>query len=173
MVHDVEVLGGIEVLKKIADEAAGDLAPYVKKYNADAKYGAAISKALSQTLFPWHENKTASAYGTLVTLQGLHIYLANTQGHLLALTPSAQALWDKAFVAAVQQAEARMARCISWVQFQMTVRAPQTLIVPSKALWNGGKDEDDESIERKLYGDGNGDGADGEGGAVGKMGAKA
>lgn len=168
------MLGGIEVLKKIADDAANDLAPFVKHYAANTHYGRAISKALGNTLFPWHENKTASAYGTLATLQGLHIYLANTQGHLLALVPSAQALWDLPFLEAVQAAQGRIARCISWVQFQMTVRAPQTLVVPTKSLWDEGRDKDDEEIKRKLYGDeevdgeGNGereggkDGGDGE-----------
>lgn len=135
MMHDKEVVAGLTTLKRISESAIADLAPFIEKYRADEGYGRAITKALGKTLFPWHSQATASAYGTLVTLQGLHIYLANTQGHLVALVPTSQALWDREFSAAVHAIQEKMARCAAWVSHQIVVRAPQTLIVPSKHEW--------------------------------------
>ena len=85
LIHDLEVVGGIQILQGIAQRAQEMLHPFVEKYGADSKYGRAISESLSKTIFPWHEQKKLSAYGTLATLQGLLLYLANTRGHLTAL----------------------------------------------------------------------------------------
>lgn len=156
LVHDLEVTSGIHILQRIAEQTLEVLQPSMDKYHTDDEYGRVVSQTLRDTLFPWHdEAMTASSYGTLVTLQGLMIYLSNTQGHLLALKPAAQALWDDEFVGAVQTATTNVMRCQSWVTSQITIRAPQTLIVPSKIIWrkeaekkmdegegtNGGEDE--------------------------------
>ena len=136
LVHDLEIKSGIPILKRIAEEAIHDLKPFLETYHADEHYGRQVSQALGDAIFPWHDaNQTATAYGTLVLLQGLYVYLSNTQGHLITLAPAAQALWDEEFAAAVLAAQTRVKRCLDWVQQQITSRAPQTLIVPSKDLW--------------------------------------
>lgn len=136
LVHDLEVTSGLKILANISKQTLEVLEPFVKKYHSDNSYGRTISEGLEKAVFPWHEEgKTASAYGTLAILQGLMIYLASTQGHLEALTPASQALWDKDFIAAVDKASEGMNRCQAWTKHQITVRAPQTLIVPSKVMW--------------------------------------
>lgn len=134
-------MAGVQILQRIADGVLEDLQPAIDKYHIDSDYGRAISLALEKTLFPWQEeSKTPSAYGTLATLQGLAIYLANIQGHLTALVPASQALWDEEFISSTNKAVKGIARCDAWVKHQITVRAPQTLVVPSKSAWRKGGD---------------------------------
>ena len=141
LVHDAEIVGGVRVLKIIADAALADLEPFAKKYAAQRAYGKRLAKSLGEAVFPWRdESKTASPYGALATLQGLLLFLANVQGHLSGLGPASQALWDAEFTDAVGKAEADVARCQNWVKQQIGVRAPQTLVVPSRKRWT--EDED-------------------------------
>jgi len=141
LVHDPEIVGGVRVLKIIADAALADLEPFAKKYAAQRAYGKRLAKALGEAVFPWRDDsKTASAYGALATLQGLLVFLASTQGHLSGLGPASQALWDAEFTDAVGKAEEGVGRCQKWVKQQIGVRAPQTLVVPSRKRWT--EDED-------------------------------
>jgi len=136
LVNDLEVVSGLKVLATIANQTLDVLAPFVEKYHSDSTYGYAVSEGLEKAVFPWHKkDETASSYGTLAILQGLLIYLSNTHGHLLALQPASAALWDKEFVAAVHKANENINRCMAWAKHQITVRAPQTLIVPTKVTW--------------------------------------
>lgn len=143
LVHDAEIIGGVRVLKTIADAALTDLEPFARKYAAQRQYGKRLAKALGEAVFPWRdESKTASAYGALATLQGLLVFLASTQGHLSGLAPASQALWDAEFTDAVNKAQESVGRCQKWVKQQIGVRAPQTLVVPSRKRWT-----DDEELE--------------------------
>lgn len=158
LTHDLEVLSGLRILHRIATGVLKQLQPCIDKYHIDSRYGREVSVALSGTLFPWHsDDASISAYGTLATLQGLLIYLANTEGHLAALGPASQALWDAEFVEAVRKASEGIGRCQAWVKHQITARAPQTLVVPSKATWGREREKvegdarEDEKGEESVY----------------------
>ncbi|KAK4937352.1 hypothetical protein LTR28_009863 [Elasticomyces elasticus] len=113
MSHDLEIVAGL-------------------KYNASTQYGATKSRSVRDVLFPTTD--TTNAYEAMRLLMGLRVYLSNIEGHLTALRPVAQALWDGEFVDAVVEASTNVARMQAWAKYQITVRSPQTLIVPSKML---------------------------------------
>lgn len=46
------------------------------------------------------------------------------------MTPVSQALWDEEFTKAIRFCKIELGRMASWCKHQITVRAPQVLIVP-------------------------------------------
>lgn len=129
LVTDYEVQAGVEMLKQITTHAENRLRPFCERYSTKSKYGHDVSTYLRDGLFP-QRDVPHSAYETLVVLTGLHTYISNIEAHLSTLVPVSQALWDAEFVAAVQEANADVARMQKWVRQQLSVRAVQTLIVP-------------------------------------------
>lgn len=129
LINDLEVQTGLRVLEQITVQALVILRPHSQKYHTGGNYGHEIWTRLRDSLFP-DRNTSHSSYETLITLGGLHTYLSSIEGHLVALGPVSQALWDPAFVTAVQEAASRVSRMQKWVKQQLSVRAPQTLIVP-------------------------------------------
>lgn len=140
LVHDLEVVTGLQTLCRIAKDTTRTLEPFAKKYEASTEYGRTVSKGVRDALFPKQER--TDSYEALITLQGLHVYLSNIEGHLTALRPASQALWDGDFYDAVQSAANNVRRSQQWVKHQITVRSPQTLVVPSKVLWSEMTNED-------------------------------
>ncbi|KAL2138667.1 hypothetical protein VTI28DRAFT_6390 [Corynascus sepedonium] len=137
LVYDLEVEAGVRVMRRLAEQARAALAPHVQKYGENKQRGDHRAHLLRRTLFPSaqeEEDSTLkrSAYEVLETLQGLRIYLAHVRVSLAALIPAAQALWDREFVEAVQTADKCLSRMESWVDHQVKVRSPQTLLVPVK-----------------------------------------
>ncbi|TKA66472.1 hypothetical protein B0A49_09842 [Cryomyces minteri] len=133
MSHDLEIVAGLVIMEELTRRTDTALAPYVKKYNASTEYGATKSRDVRDVLFPAAD--TTDAYEAMRLLMALHVYLSNIEGHLTALRPAAQALWDGEFADAVVEANANVTRMQAWAKHQITVRSPQTLIVPSKVLW--------------------------------------
>lgn len=129
LVDDLEIQTGLQVLERITAETLEILRPHSLRYHSEHKYGHEISKHLRQCLFP-SETTRHSPYEALATMVGLQIYFSNIEAHLVALGPVSQALWDDEFVTAVQEATSRVARMQKWVKQQLSVRAPQTLVVP-------------------------------------------
>ena len=133
LVNDLEVQSGLRILDQIAMQALDILRPHSQRYHSDGKYGHEILTHLRNGLFP-RKGTPHSSYETLVTLASLQTYLGSIEGHLAALAPVSQALWDPGFVEAVQRATSCVARMQKWVRQQLTVRAPQTLCVPDVNL---------------------------------------
>lgn len=131
LLHDLEILAGLRKMRQISGDSQAALRPFVDKYHADDTYGKNISKGLRDSLFVYRET---NAYEALATLLALYVYLSNVEGHLVALETASAALWDAEFVEAVERVSANNARNQAWVKHQMTVRSPQTLVVPSKVL---------------------------------------
>ena len=139
LVHDVEMQDGLRILQCITKDTRDIMKPFTEKYKSNNTYGHEISEHLLVSLCPTlngdeQTRKYKSPYGVLVTLTGLHVYLAHIEGHLTALVPVSQAIWDADLKTAVDMAISNIARMQSWVKNQITVRSPQTLIVPSTAL---------------------------------------
>jgi len=137
LVYDLEVEAGVRVMRRLAEQARAALAPHVQKYGENKQRGDHRAHLLRRTLFPSAQEEEdsplkRSAYEVLETLQGLRIYLAHVRVSLAALIPAAQALWDREFVEAVQTADKCLSRMESWVDHQVKVRSPQTLLVPVK-----------------------------------------
>jgi hypothetical protein len=63
-------------------------------------------------------------------LQYIFTHLSQVQAHIIVLTPTAGAMWDSEFVETIGFCEKELGRQISWTRNEMSVRAPQTLIVP-------------------------------------------
>lgn len=128
---DKELHAGLNFQRNINQAILDRMSPFVEKYHEKREYGQTVSKALRDTLFPSQDEK-AGAFETLNLLQGLSMYLAHINGHLAALGPASQALWDKEFIGAVTFATEQVQRQNAWATAQIKVRSPQTLLVPSK-----------------------------------------
>jgi len=72
-------------------------------------------------------------------MQGLHLYLAYVRGSLRGAYPASQALWDRDFVRAVEEATEDVAKMEEWCLQQMQFRSPQTLLVPLPVKEGGGR----------------------------------
>lgn len=131
LTNDDEVVHGLIIMGQIADETIRLLEPFAKKYISKNETASGQAASLRSHLFP-KPGEYASAYETLETLLGLQTYYANIRGHLTALNPVTQALWDAEFVDALQQSISHVDRMAGWAAHQLTVRAPQTLIVPTR-----------------------------------------
>lgn len=130
LVHDLEVIGGLQVMQRITQDIIDKLKPEVEKYGESINYGRSVAGDLRVTLFPELDQGT-DPYEALTALQGLEMYITYIDGHLTALGPASQAMWDQEFVDAVFYAQSCIARESAWVKQHIKVKSPQTLLVPS------------------------------------------
>lgn len=145
LLHDLEIHAGLNIMKKIATHTKGILEPFAKHYKTNKKYGRQVSENLRKALFP-STDLDAGTYEALITLNSLHVFIASIEGHLIGLKPVSAALWDGQFVAALAEVQENILRTQRWVRYQITVRAPQTLIVPSTTLIHGESNWTDDQI---------------------------
>lgn len=131
LIEDKEMHAGIITLRSIASEMCQRLEPAVVKYGKNKSYGYKINASLRDTLFPAHSRKLGS-YEVLATLQALKMYYSHVEGHLLALLPTSQALWDKEFADSVEYCQTQLSRLAAWADNHLKVRAPQSLLVPDE-----------------------------------------
>ena len=130
--HDSEVMQGIRVLQPIASSAFKRLGKFVDKYQGDERHGSSIAKRIQDEIFSPETNQSSTnAYETLTVLVALNTYFGTIEGYLTALIPASQALWDLEFCDALTEASNDISRSQAWVKHQISVRAPQTLIVPA------------------------------------------
>jgi hypothetical protein len=61
-------------------------------------YGHRVSAKLRDMLFPAAQKQHLGSYETLATLQALKMYYSHVEGHLLALVPASQVMWDREFI---------------------------------------------------------------------------
>ncbi|KAL2837336.1 hypothetical protein BJY01DRAFT_258393 [Aspergillus pseudoustus] len=139
LVHDIEIQAGLEVMRRITKDVIDKLNPVVQRYHESRMYGRKVCERLRTSLFPMED--THNPYCALITLQSLGMFLSYIEGHLLALSPSSQALWDEEFVSAVNFAQTNVQRQKAWVSQHIKVKSPQTLLVPQ----NPPEDMTDES----------------------------
>ena len=134
LIHDTEVYVGLQTMQKITTETLQLLNPLTKKHKCTKRHGRNIAEELRETLFPTDETGESNAYEALESLLALQVYYAHIRGCLTVLVPVSQALWDEEFSSAVGESMKSLDRMTAWVRHQMTVRAPQTLVVPSKLI---------------------------------------
>jgi ferredoxin-nitrate reductase len=84
------------------------------------------------------------SYETLAALQVLKMYYSHVEGHLLALSPASQALWDQDFIQAVKYCSEQLGRLVAWANFHLKVKSPQILLVPEREFL--GVESDDKEI---------------------------
>ena len=135
MVHDAEIMSGLEVMRKITHETQELLQPIYEKYDCKRKPGRVVSREVRDTLFPEEDDDQPNTYQALESLLALRVYYSQVEGYLTALVPVSQALWDQDFNNSVTEAINHLQRMMAWVKHQIGVRAPQTLVVPSKVVW--------------------------------------
>jgi hypothetical protein len=134
LVHDLEIQSGLEVMRRITHDAIERLEPVISRYHESRRYGRKVCERLRRSLFPMEEDVSNDAYEALIALQSLEMFLTYIEGHLTALTPASQALWDTEFVNAVTFAQTSVGRQKAWVTQHIKVKSPQTLLVPQKPL---------------------------------------
>lgn len=134
LIHDPEVNSGLHVMRRITTEAIEAMKPYVEKYNAGSLKGKSSFRAVHDATHPSTEKTTA--YESMVALKGLFTCLADIEAHSVALIPASQALWDAGFHDAMAKVKKDLERMQAWAKHQLHVRSPQTLLVPSKDLWD-------------------------------------
>ena len=131
LLHNPEIALGLRALHRIATGMVERLQPFQEQYGED---GAADEEpddpSLSTSVF--QRKRKPGAYGDLMVLQQLQMYLAHVEGSLGVLTPVSQALWDGGFVEAVAWVTAQVGRMQAWVKQEISVRAAQTILVPQK-----------------------------------------
>ncbi|GKT41512.1 nitrate reductase [Colletotrichum spaethianum] len=130
LIHDLEIEGGVRVLRRITEDVRKRLSEQVDKFGEDVCGGSRKATTLREAIFPPIDTQR-SPYEVMETLQGLHIYLSHIEGGLNALIPVSQACWDLDFFEAVQFGQTSMHRMQAWVNQQIMVRAPQSLLVPA------------------------------------------
>ncbi|CEL10262.1 Putative Nitrate reductase [Aspergillus calidoustus] len=146
LVHDLEIQAGLEVMQRITKTVLERFDPIIKRYHESRLYGRRVCERLRASLFPMED--TGDPYCALITLQSLGMFLGYIEGHLLALSPSSQALWDGEFVDVVDFAQTNVQRQKAWVNQHIKVKSPQTLLVPQ----NPPSDMTDESgLAREFY----------------------
>lgn len=133
LVHDLEVYSGLEVMRRITLDILRKLNPVISRYHESRQYGRKVATSLKDSLFPVVE-EGSDAYEALVALQALDVFLTYIEGHLTALSPASQALWDLEFVDAVKFSQHGIQRQKAWVTQHIKVKSPQTLLVPVAAL---------------------------------------
>lgn len=133
LVHDLEVYSGLEVMRRITLDILRKLNPVISRYHESRQYGRKVATSLKDSLFPVVE-EGSDAYEALVALQALDVFLTYIEGHLTALSPASQALWDLEFVEAVKFSQQGIQRQKAWVTQHIKVKSPQTLLVPVAAL---------------------------------------
>ncbi|KAL4964214.1 molybdopterin oxidoreductase family protein [Aspergillus stella-maris] len=155
LVHDMEIQAGLETLKQITHDSISKLDPIVERYHESRKYGRRVCERLRKALFPMEDNPECSnAYETLIVLQSLQMFLGYIEGHLTALTPASQALWDKEFSEAVTFAQDNIGRQKAWASQHVKVKSPQTLLVPQSPPFEMGENQDGDDgdgLAREFY----------------------
>jgi ferredoxin-nitrate reductase len=130
---DWEVCSGMQVMHRIVTLCVEHFEPHVLKYRAVGNFGHDINAKLKDNLFPadvvGHFSGSES-FDTMVALQGFYTFLSQIEAHLITLSPSAQATWDKAFISAVAFLQTQLGRMQAWTKQQLKSRAPQALLVP-------------------------------------------
>ncbi|KAL4756825.1 molybdopterin oxidoreductase family protein [Aspergillus foveolatus] len=149
LVHDLEIQAGLGVMRRIAADIITKLEPIVQRYHESRIYGRGVCERLRKALFPMEDDKDNS-YETLIVLQSLEMFLTYIDGHLTALSPASQALWDQEFVDAVSFATQHIQRQKAWVTTHIKVKSPQTLLVPQRPPIAVDADRDEEAVEDVL-----------------------
>ncbi|CRK34308.1 hypothetical protein BN1708_006324 [Verticillium longisporum] len=139
LVHDLEIEAGLRVLSRIAEGMRRRFETYIRELGEDSQRGSKKAEKLRDALFPSRDSQR-SPYEVMETLQALHAYLAHIDGGLTALVPVSQAMWYQGFYDAVVEGKRSLSRMQAWVNQQIKVRAPQTLLVPA---WKGVEGEED------------------------------
>ncbi|KAK1979241.1 nitrate reductase [Colletotrichum cereale] len=130
LINDLEIEGGVRVMRRITEEVRDRLSVEVDKFGEDVSLGSRKATVLREAIFPPIDTQR-SPYEIMETLQGLHIYLSHIEGGLNALIPVSQACWDQEFFEAVQFGQTSVLRMQAWVNQHIKVRAPQSLLVPA------------------------------------------
>lgn len=133
LIQDPEAQAGLRVLHRITTDAIDTMKPHVERHGAQQLKGHSSFQAVHDAVLP--STTATTDYSSLVTLKGVATCLTDIEMHFVALVPASQALWDAEFNGAVGKAKGEVERMLSWVKHQIHVRAPQTLIVPSKDVW--------------------------------------
>lgn len=129
LIHDFEVHSGLQALLRINDDMLQRLRPLVKRYHESEQYGRSVCEGLRDSIFPKPETHS-DPYESLAALQSLQLFVTYIEGHLTALTPASQALWDSEFIDAVNFCVTEINRQKSWLTNQIKVKSPQALLVP-------------------------------------------
>jgi hypothetical protein len=132
LVHDMEIQAGLQVMRRITCEILDQVKPIVERYHESQQYGRRMAERLRDSIFP-EIGESNDPYDALVALQSLDLFLTYIEGHLTALSPVSQALWDCDFIDAVKFAQQGIQRQKGWVNQHIKVKSPQTLLVPSAA----------------------------------------
>ncbi|KAJ5244780.1 hypothetical protein N7489_004876 [Penicillium chrysogenum] len=132
LVHDLEVQGGLEVMRRLSTEVLHEFKPVIDRYHGSRQYGRRVAQYLRKAVFPAVE-ETKDPYEALAALQSLDLFLTYIEGHLTALSPASQAVWDSEFVNAISFAQGSIQRQRAWVNQHIKVKSPQTLLVPTVA----------------------------------------
>ncbi|EAW21029.1 molybdopterin oxidoreductase family protein [Aspergillus fischeri NRRL 181] len=132
LVHDMEIQGGLQVMRRITCEVLDQFKPIIERYHESQQYGRRVAERLRDSIFP-AIGESNDPYEALAALQSLDLFLTYIEGHLTALSPASQALWDCDFIDAVKFAQKGIQRQKGWVSQHIKVKSPQTLLVPSAA----------------------------------------
>ncbi|EEP79995.1 conserved hypothetical protein [Uncinocarpus reesii 1704] len=129
LVHDMEIHAGLRVMNRITHDMLDALTPHMDKYHESHQYGHPAARHLRETTFAdWSES--LDPLEALNALVHLRMYMSYIEGHLIALGPASQAIWDKPFNEAVLFAQKELGRQQAWVAQHIKVKSPQTLLVP-------------------------------------------
>ncbi|RDW64542.1 molybdopterin oxidoreductase family protein [Aspergillus mulundensis] len=151
LVHDLEIQAGLEVMRRITADIIQKFEPVVARYHESRMYGRQVCERLRSALFPMDDTQDNS-YETLIVLQSLQMFLGYIEGHLTALSPASQALWDGEFVDAVKFATQEIQRQKAWTTQHIKVKSPQTLLVPQHPPNElHGDVEDGYGLAREFY----------------------
>ncbi|KAL4939129.1 hypothetical protein BDV06DRAFT_231248 [Aspergillus oleicola] len=149
--HDI-IQTGLETLKQITHDAISRFDPIVSRYHESRKYGRRVCQRLRKALFPIEDySDSSNAYETLIVLQSLQMFLGYIEGHLTALTPASQALWDREFSETVTFEMGNVERQKAWVNQHVKVKSPQTLLVPQSPPHEMGERSDGDGLAREFY----------------------
>lgn len=129
LVHDFEVHSGLQSLLRITEDMLNSLRPMVKRYRESEKYGRDVCQGLRDAIFPKPESH-GDPYEALAALQSMQLFVTYIHGHLTALMPVSQAIWDSEFVDAVIFCEKQISRQEAWLTQKIKVKSPQSLLVP-------------------------------------------
>jgi ferredoxin-nitrate reductase len=127
---DREVEAGLLVMASLTQAMADKLDPIANRLGENKTRGRHRAHILREALFPPRDEKH-SPFEVLETLLGLQAYVSYVMAKVAALTPTAAAMWDDEFVAAVAFVDIQLGRVKQWIEQQVKVRGPQTLLVPS------------------------------------------
>ncbi|KAL3478855.1 hypothetical protein BJX99DRAFT_256062 [Aspergillus californicus] len=129
LIHDLEIQAGLEVMTRLTGHVIHKLSPVIERYHESRTYGRKACERLRRSVFPLQEG-SGDVYEAPIALQSLQMFFVYIEGHLTALMPVSQALWDNQFVDAVGFAQIGIQRQMAWVTQHIKVKSPQTLLVP-------------------------------------------